>query len=594
MAIFLIILVVIIVIYLLLNKRDNTSVYTSPQTANFTKTIVEESKPTIEDENILIDEDGRKYKEVVKEILTPRKTYIYGSFTGKYNGELLTKTEHLSLSKKFYSFNIYECIASVNQNGIRKDYEGEFPFIEDENFNTAQLPKSLNCHIEIDNSNNGYNVTLRDVKLNNISLNRKLHQTDGNEIFGTITGNITGYILDFLTSYEIQREYIDKEHKIEEEKKRINELTKTSLVTGKTETKGNQNRLEYYYSDYKTTYWGDWKYQANSKSYYSAKDFLATIFSILGGLLALLFLFALLPNLLYVLPVLLLVGFFYFLKPILRWFFTILSFCLLLLFLYSIFNVIKKPYYPPVVSNNDTLNRIKIDTSNIDTIKHFASWVDYDNNNFTGTFWTLKKDYASANNYKSNLNINTNNESGYAEMLSSLSTNDASKLNGIYLMFDSIKQNKKLDSIKFAQSIVSFVQTIPYAVVLPQACDATLYNDEFIQKYLSSEDAKCDGFEKFGINTPVEFLSTLKGDCDTRTLLLYTLLSHYNYDVAIFSSSYYSHSLMGINLPFTGAVKNIENKNYVLWETTAQGISPGVIPTQISNLNYWYLSIKSK
>ena len=68
MAIFLIILVVIIVIYLLLNKRDNTSVYTSPQTANFTKTIVEESKPTIEDENILIDEDGRKYKEVVKEI----------------------------------------------------------------------------------------------------------------------------------------------------------------------------------------------------------------------------------------------------------------------------------------------------------------------------------------------------------------------------------------------------------------------------------------------------------------------------------------------------------------------------------------------
>lgn len=594
MAAFFIILLIVIIIYLLLNKRDNTSVITNPTTATVTQTIIEETKPFVDDEDILIDEEGREYKEVVKEILTPRKTYVYGSFTGKYNGELLSKTEHLSLTKKFYSFNIYESVVTVNQNGIRKDYEGEFPFVEDENFNTDQLPKTLNAHIEVDNSKQGYNVTIRDVKINNINLVRKLHQTDGSQVFGTITGNINGYILDFLTSYEIQREYIEEKHNIEETKNKLSILTKTSLTTGKIETKGNQNRLEYYYSDYKTTYWGDWKQQTNIKPHYSAKDFLSTLFSILGGLLILLFLFALLPNLLYVLPIILLVGFFYFLKPILRWLFTILSFCFLLMFLYSIFSIIKKPYYPPVVSNNDTINKIKVDTSNIDTIKHFASWVDYDNNNFTGTFWTLKKDYVEANNYKTNLNINSNSEQGYNQMLSSLSTNDVSKLNGVYAMFDSIKQNKKLDSLQFAQSIVSFVQTIPYAVVLPQGCDASLYNDEFIKNYLSSEDAKCDGFEKFGINTPVEFLSTLKGDCDTRTLLLYTLLSHYNYDVAIFSSSYYSHSILGINLPFTGATKNIDNKDYVLWETTAQGISPGVIPTQISNLNYWYLSIKSK
>lgn len=594
MAAFFIILLIVIIIYLLLNKRDNTSVITNPTAAPVTKTIIEETKPFVDEEDILIDEEGRKYKEVVKEILTPRKTYVYGSFTSKYNGELLSKTEHLSLTKKFYSFNIYESVVTVNQNGIRKDYEGEFPFVEDENFNTDQLPKILNAHIEVDNSKQGYNVTIRDVKINNINLVRKLHQTDGSEVFGTITGNITGYILDFLTSYEIIKEYIEEKDNIEQEKNELNTLTKTLLATGKVETKGNQNRLEYYYSDYKTTYWSDWKYQTNTRTPYSAKDFISTILSILGGLLLLLFLFALLPKLLYLIPLILLVGFFYFLKPILRWLFTILSFCLLLLFFYSIISMIKRPYYPPIVSNNDTVNKIKVDTSNIDTIKHFASWVDYDNNNFTGTFWILKKDYVEANNYKTNLNINSNNEQGYNQMLSSLSNNDVSKLNGVYAMFDSIKQNKKLDSLQFAQSIVSFVQTIPYAVVLPKACDATLYNDEFIQKYLSSEDAKCDGFEKFGINTPVEFLSTLKGDCDTRTLLLYTLLSHYNYDVAIFSSSYYSHSILGINLPFTGATKNIDNKNYVLWETTAQGISPGVIPTQISNLNYWYLSIKSK
>lgn len=179
-------------------------------------------------------------------------------------------------------------------------------------------------------------------------------------------------------------------------------------------------------------------------------------------------------------------------------------------------------------------------------------------------------------------------------MIFLIKENDKQKLKGVYQLFDSIKNYENLSYIKFAELIVSFVQDIPYSVVLPGDCDPNLYNDKFIYKYLRSKDARCDGFEKFGINSPVEFMSNLYGDCDTRTLLLYTMLSHYGYDVALFSSEFYNHSIIGINLPINGIKYKYKNQNYVLWETTAPNIKPGILPKEISNLNYWRISLKSK
>ena len=161
-------------------------------------------------------------------------------------------------------------------------------------------------------------------------------------------------------------------------------------------------------------------------------------------------------------------------------------------------------------------------------------------------------------------------------------------------MFDSIAVSNKLSKIKFAEMVVSFVQDIPYSLIVERACDPNLYNDDFTRDYLQSANAACDGNQRFGINTPVEFLANLKGDCDSRTLLLYTILSHYNYDVAVLSSEQYSHSLLGINLPLNGTAYNYRGNKYVLWETTSPNTKPGIIPNLISNLNNWRISLKSK
>jgi hypothetical protein len=179
-------------------------------------------------------------------------------------------------------------------------------------------------------------------------------------------------------------------------------------------------------------------------------------------------------------------------------------------------------------------------------------------------------------------------------MIYSLKENDRNNLNGVYQLFDIIRQKKQLSNVKFAELIVSFVQDIPYTIIIPNDCNPNLYQDKFIREYLSQKDARCDGFEKFGINSPVEFMSTLNGDCDTRTLFLYTLLAHYGYDVALLSSEYYAHSYIGINLPISGISYKFRNQSYVLWETTAPNFRAGHLPKENSNLNYWRISLISK
>jgi hypothetical protein len=60
------------------------------------------------------------------------------------------------------------------------------------------------------------------------------------------------------------------------------------------------------------------------------------------------------------------------------------------------------------------------------------------------------------------------------------------------------------------------------------------------------------------------------------------------------SSEFYGHSILGINLPYNGLAYNYKNQKYILWETTALGAKPGIISNDISNTNYWRISLKSK
>ena len=595
MTAFIIILVVGIIAYLLFFKKEKI---TEPQPITQSKKD-EITEELIEEDSILIDEFGKKYKTINKTREIPRKTFLFGTLHGKYWGELDEIKEQEYLHSKFYDFNIYEIEVSNTLHQFTP-----FTIAQDARFPRERLPALLPIILKKDGKE--YALNIHEPQIANVKFNRKLHQDEGNEIFGTIDAEITGYVLDFTIEEYTEREYIQENQAVSGPYNETKDA-KTLLPTGNVEHNGNYKRIEYYYSDFKNKYWGNWTYTKPIGTT-QQEGCLSSGLGILGTIIGIAFLLLLLPRLVFLFPFILLPLLFR-LIPVAAWtwVFRVLGGILLLAFIFSLINAFnhssksyipkpivqdkpeeRKPQYNPIV---DTLNKEQTPDT---LITHFRNWEDYDGNNYEGKFWVRKSAFTNASNYKSNLTITESTENNYDKIVYSLKENDKQNLAGVYQLFDSLKNANNLTSKEFAETIVSFVQDIPYAVVLPNACDPNLYADDFIRKYLSSENAKCDGYEKFGINTPVEFMATLQGDCDTRTLLLYTMLAHYDYDVALLSSEYYNHSLIGINLPYEGVAYKYNNQRYVLWETTAPNFKPGILPNEISNTNYWRISLKSK
>lgn len=569
-------------------------------------------------------EDGLDYITVTKEILTPRKTYLKGTITGKYRGNKIPDDYYKS---DLFDFEIYE--AEVLCNSI-DDFSKNRPFvfpndfknIESENrikgriFPKHKLPTTLPVIITANNKTFGINVL--EPKLFEFESDRKYHQTDGDEVFGTFSAYVTGYVFDY------EREEVEEivGPVIEEElitqppsKKPIFSLCEpSSIETGKSEIKGNYLRKEYLCKNHNDRIWGKWENNGikSGSPDVPKRGCISEIFSIIGILLFLAFLISVLPAIGYFILFYIIILVIGLLAPFLKWIFRGIAIFLLIGFIGSIinsFNHRTNHYTPPIVSDNvrekqqttePIIEKNKKEKTDFESkpndylIKRFREWKDYDGKIFKGYYTLKKSDIDNASSFKKNLPLTPTSNQTYDEIIFRLKNNDRTKLDGLYKLFDSIQGENKLSKVKFAQMIVSFVQDIPYVLILEDDCNPNLYNDNFTRRYLSSPNAKCSGYQKYGINTPVEFLSTLEGDCDTRTLLIYTVLSHYNYDVAVMSSQFYSHSIIGINLSIEGTAYTYNNDKYVLWETTTANSKPGQISDQISNLNNWRISLKSK
>lgn len=576
-------------------------------------------------EEPFIGEDGLDYVKVTKEILTPRKTYLKGTISGKYRGDKIPDDYDKS---DLYDFEIYE--AEVLCNSI-DDFSKNKPFVFPNDFKNidnlkrekgkvfpkSKLPEILPVNITANSKT--FPINVLEPKLYEFEINRKYHQTEGDEIFGSFTAYVTGYVFDY------EREEIEETigPLIEDTSSPNNppiapkpiRCIPSNVETGRTETKGSYIRKEFKCKNHNDNVWGKWEYLGDSTGYklYNHSGCLGDFLSIIGGVIFLAFLIAILPGLGYFILFYLAILLIGLLAPYLKWIFRAIGIVLLIAFVGSLINAFNDGpvrYNPPptlvdtqeetaqtiepIVNNTNDNSNTQKNIENDYLIKKYREWKDYDGNNYKGYYTLKQSDVKKADLYKTNLQILTSNINSYDEIVYSLKENDKTKLDGLYKLFDSIQLNKKLSNIKFAEMIVSFVQDIPYVLILEEGCDKNLYSDNFTRNYLSNPNAKCSGYQRFGINTPVQFLSNLNGDCDTRTLLLYTILSHYKYDVALMSSEFYGHSILGVNLPLNGLTYKYQNQKYILWETTTQNVKPGLIPNEISNLNNWRISLKSK
>jgi len=156
--------------------------------------------------------------------------------------------------------------------------------------------------------------------------------------------------------------------------------------------------------------------------------------------------------------------------------------------------------------------------------------------------------------------------------------NDAPLIEELSLSFYTYQKEKNMSRRDFAELIISSIQDIPYNLILSKACK-------------KSDVQPCFGHIKLGVFAPAEFVSNLRGDCDTRTVLIYTLLSRFNYDVAILNSEKYLHSVIGLNIASTGKYKTHHTKKYYFVETTARGCPIGYLPNDVSNIAYWKFAL---
>lgn len=233
---------------------------------------------------------------------------------------------------------------------------------------------------------------------------------------------------------------------------------------------------------------------------------------------------------------------------------------------------------------------------NSDTIPVFSSkreWIDNYGNEFSTELSVRERDFQKLKDYIQNYKPRGGGPF-WGNLYKYIEKKDGPSLDLVMLAFKEINNEKRLNSMEFAEMVVSCIQDIPYSLVFPGACETPENYDDPIRRILESCPECCIGNKRFGIQNPVSFIKNLKGDCDTRTVLIYSILKHFNYDIAIVNSEFYRHSILGINLPASGLHKIYNGKKYVLWETTAKYFEVGNLSPNFNDLTHWNVILTSK
>ena len=223
-------------------------------------------------------------------------------------------------------------------------------------------------------------------------------------------------------------------------------------------------------------------------------------------------------------------------------------------------------------------------------MSHKINWNDNSKRKYSTILSINSNEYYTSKKFKKNIPLDFRIKN-IPKIYSNISKRDYDKLSGVYNSLKKIKSlNPNLSRKDFADVIVTMVQNIPYGLQLIGDCEISKNKSSLVKQIIES-GYTCDSYIKYGLYSPLEFIANFKGDCDTRTVFLYTIFKKFNYDAVILNSLQYQHSILGINLPSYGKFKNHKGKKYYVWETTAPGYEIGILPKKISDLSKWNVVI---
>ena len=218
-------------------------------------------------------------------------------------------------------------------------------------------------------------------------------------------------------------------------------------------------------------------------------------------------------------------------------------------------------------------------------ISNSIKWYDYKNYYYSANLKISNNDYL-----KSIKNRNNSYASTIQSLYSTIYRSDKLDLDLVYKELDFIRRDRSLSKKKFAEIIVAMVQHMPYNIVSQESCfQAQISNKSVMEMMLNGTE--CDGGVYGGVYTTMELVKKMKGDCDSRTLFIFTVLKKFNYDVVILNSDLYAHSIIGLNIPSQGKYKYYNGNRYYTWETTNTGWDIGILPPDFSDIKYWYVAL---
>ena len=250
----------------------------------------------------------------------------------------------------------------------------------------------------------------------------------------------------------------------------------------------------------------------------------------------------------------------------------------------------KWDYKPEEVA--DTIYSNENDTMAVTYLKHNLKWNDNTQNPHQALL-LVRKDYFNIANIKRNqLEVNSSDfRNYYHQIYSNLINQNKTFLDSVIKEYARIGKSENLNRQQFADMVVTSIQNIPYYLVHDLTHrEADVKYGGFIREYHQSGKPCLDQI-KFGVQAPVEFIGNFKGDCDTRSLFLFHVLSKFGYNVVMLGSEQYSHCIIGISGNYSGDFVSYNGLKYYVWETTATGYTPGNISPECGNMRYWVVEL---
>jgi hypothetical protein len=222
-------------------------------------------------------------------------------------------------------------------------------------------------------------------------------------------------------------------------------------------------------------------------------------------------------------------------------------------------------------------------------VDHEVQWDDFIDNDYIGKYTTSTLKFAESNRmHNAWASVPQNRVSNFwGEIYDDMSNSDSPKLDSLVRYFQNERQAKGLNELEAAEMVVAFIQEIPYVLVHDGSCAEASADGGFTAEY-HAEGRECLPEIVAGVQSPYEFLHNMQGDCDTRSLLGYTILSKMKIPCSIWVSQAYGHSIMGVALPAQSKnYKTVNGMRHFGVELTARGYRVGMMASDQTDMDNW-------